>query len=121
MEINLMVYVEGLVYSVIATILFASFDWIIIESKRRFYVIPLIVFISWTAMFIVGSLLWFLVLLFGLVTFGIGILIGFGISGYLLLKIVLYVTPEDWANFSSDQFHLFCMGAFYLLTYYLLI
>lgn len=117
MEILSTVYGKGFLYSLVATVLFACFDWIIIERKRRLYVIPLVAFLLWTIMYFAGSLIWTFVLLFGAMTFGIGVLIGFGICGYLLLKIIIYVMPERWASFTSDEFHLFIIGAFYLITY----
>jgi hypothetical protein len=113
MKKKLLVYLYGLGLTYLALIIFSAVGWVNIGATFDFsrLVVPLVMaVIIWTAMYFLSYAIWVVLLMFASCTFGIGILIGLGVLGYVALRLAIYVLPSGWATFTGDQFALFLMG-----------
>ncbi len=110
-------YLVGLVFSFLAVIVFAAFEWIKVGvGHEKIQTLAIIATLFWTIMFLAAVVVWAFLALLGSMTAGFGALFGMGLVAYVLVKVAVYLLPPGLATFSQDEMHLFVIGMYYCLS-----
>ncbi len=121
MQEKIEVYVKGLILSFMAVVIFAAFEWIQVGAEfNRFFSLFIVATIFWTITYFTRILIATFLLLLASFTMGFGALFGFGIIAYMLIKVTVYILPSSVATFTSDDLHMFVIGAYYCISVWIL-
>jgi len=114
------VYLKGLGFAYLATLVFAAFGWIHVGAEFEFshLAVPLLTaIVVWTVLYLGGYFIGSILLLSASCIFSIGFLIGLVVIGYAGLKVAAFVTPVGWVSFTNDDLILFVIcGAYALIN-----
>jgi len=111
-------YFKGLSVTYFVTLIFTALGWISVDVGFEFskLVVPfLLATIIWSSLFIASMVVWMLIIVLMAIIDFVGIIIGFGVLGYMALMFAQYLMPTDWITFTNDNLILVVIGAIYAI------
>lgn len=116
-------YFLGLSYTYGAVIVFAALGWIDVTADfvaSNLVVTFLIACVVWTALILVGIILWVVLFVVASSSEGLGWvfgLLGLAVVGYALLKLAEFLLPRGWVTFTGNEFAFLVMGVVFAVIH----